>query len=258
MKYFLLVICICSLPQLGHAAGNTTTPYSPPQKPSYRHGHPSPPEACRQSCWCGSPEVGAEALLWRNSTSDFGYVKSSIDGIGTLVRDQPHYDWGVRAYIGYHFPSCWGARVSYSYFEDRFSDSRTGTATPPLLTPVYGAGVVVDNLAFASATVRDRFQTVDAEAIAQLFCGCVATFKAFGGARWIDLQVRERYVYIPLVEPPFDVTQRSDFTGAGPRFGVYSSLTPIPCGCFKGFEVYGQLAISAIVGRRSFVFVGSQ
>ncbi len=269
MKYFLLAICVCCLPQLGHAAGkirpvgvsagpsgNTTAPYYAPQKPSYRYGLAPTPEACNRSCWCGSPEVGAEALLWRNAISDFGYAKSSIGGIGTLLRDHPTYDWGVRAYVGYHFPSCWGARASYSYFDSRFSSTRTGDANPPVLSPVFTT-VFSGALSFAGATVSERFQTADLEVMSTLCSPCFVTFRAFGGARWIEFRVREQYNYTPVVGVPFGAFQRSAFQGAGPRFGVGSTLCPIPCGFLEGFALEGQLAISAIIGTRSNLFQGT-
>ncbi len=205
------------------------------------------------SAGCG--EIGVEALLWRLTRSDFAYVLSSdANGKATAVYNEPELEPGVRAYVGYQFQNCWSARLAYTYFYSEFSAQRGGSTQFPILQPVF-ASVFGTPLALATARIRDRHQTVDAEVAGLLCCGSRWSLEAFGGGRWVEMRTRENYHYEQVAALVFDVTQNSSFCGAGPRVGLHTTFYPCcnrPC-----FYLDGVFATSAIIASRSNFYNGS-
>ncbi|MGE3954738.1 MAG: Lpg1974 family pore-forming outer membrane protein [Parachlamydiales bacterium] len=199
-------------------------------------------------------EVGVEALLWRPSRSDFGYVLScDANGKGTEIYDEPELDPGVRVFLSYCCQSGFRGRLAYTYFETSFSSRRTGTIDFPILQPVF-ASVFGTPLSLATAKIRDRFQTVDADVWGPLYCGCRWSLEAFGGARWVELRMRERYHYEEIAGQIFDVIQNSWFCGAGPRIGLHTTFTPwARC---PSLYLDGVIATSAIIANRSNYYNG--
>ena len=255
MKLRPFILTLLLIPQLSFGAerirpsgvtagpsksSSTTPPLSQP-KSGYRYAHAPTRAAWDKWSTCGHVEMGLEALLWRLATPGFVYARSE----GSFVAVKPGYDWGVRGYLGYAFPNCWDVRLSYLYFDSHFADSRSA---PPILTPIFGSP---SDQTFASGSVADKFQAVDFDVGVTLHCGSHLRLRAFGGGRWVKQQGSELYDYISFTEVETAAKQTTRFSGAGPRFGIWSGLWPLPCGYLEGFSIDGSIALAALIARRS-------
>jgi Legionella pneumophila major outer membrane protein precursor len=200
----------------------------------------------------GGLTFGLAGLYLRSSTSEFldyaliSQYDDSNDRLSSAYRGvNPDHHLGYRVNIGYVFPGTGNdVNLSYTNYNNDKNDSTKGLNLFATELP--------ERFLEANAKAKFKYQAVDLDFGQHINIGCNTQIRFFGGLRYADLESRFNtdYDVIPEVsEPELDhidlhTTQKSEFHGIGPRFGVDTRYR-----LGHGFGVVGQLATALLVGE---------
>jgi hypothetical protein len=204
-------------------------------------------------CFDGGLTFGLAGLYLKPSTSsglDYALISQYDDSNGRWSSSyrsvNPDHHLGYRVNIGYVFPGTGNdVNLSYTNYNNDNKDSIKGSNLFATAFP--------ERYLAANSKAKFEYQAVDFDFGQHMNIGCNTQIRFFGGLRYADLESRFNTDYLdvrPQVSEPeldhinFYTTQKSEFHGIGPRFGVDTRYR-----LGHGFGVVGQLATALLVGE---------
>lgn len=239
------------------------------------------PEIKQSGCSCPGWFVSVDAIYWHPKVggTEFAYTDNSpalhkepIDNaneglaISGRVKDIDFdWDWGFKVGAGYNFQhDGWDLFAQYTRLESGDSSSSSpgrNSVVVPLratggITNAAGQAGLSGSFLFAQAAKSQfnvDYDRIDLEMGRHFFVSQKLSLRPFIGlaAAWLDLGQKTRYIggtavdqNLGLEENTVKVTDRSDFKGLGPRFGMNSKWK-----LGYDFSIYGDLSLAFMYGH---------
>lgn len=200
----------------------------------------------------GGLSFGGDALYWRVTAPNLAYLSgvqfAPTDPLSfqrtTVSNINPTYHWGFDAFVAYRIP-CTGNDISLTWTHfDPSRDSSFSDQAVPIIPDV------VDGVFNSYSSARFQYDAVDLDLGQKVNLGDYFLLHFFTGARLVDVQQSKTTIshlsIVGATTPLFsaDVSQRSQFRGIGPQFGVDGRY------CLGyGFGIDAGSTLSVLVGR---------
>ncbi|MGE3954153.1 MAG: Lpg1974 family pore-forming outer membrane protein [Parachlamydiales bacterium] len=202
------------------------------------------PWRCSLSRAAFSLEAGSNVLYWRAGGDGIQYcvIDNSPDlsfSRYVLPRSRFGYDvWG-RAHL---FSPCFAIAGRYVSFNSHGSEAVQAPSLVRAFDPTPATATA------ASAQLRQKYRSADAEAHWSLASSCVLSGALFGGVRYFDLAQHENYAYVSGMTTTLG-DQSTRYQGWGPRLGLHFSFSPCKLRCVT-LALNGHFAATAAIGTR--------
>ncbi len=211
--------------------------------------------------------IDLDVFYWKGKVGGTEYAYSDNDPVTSLpIRGRTKnmdfsWDWGVRLGLGYNFlHDGWDALLSYTWFDNSGSDSRTGGVND-VVVPLRGSSEITENQGaqFNFAKSANSQFDLDVNLLdlglgRSFFVSSSLSMRPHIGLRsaWIDLEQDTKYsggtpdgsTNWGLGVNNVSVDDKCNFWGLGPRAGFDTKWH-----LGNGFSIFGNVAGSLLYGN---------